>query len=108
MAEQVARLPGAVREVIVFIDETPATSSSPAAWPSAGAAGSVQDFLQELSRGAGRSGIPRWLHLLGFLRHGTTIWLSTHAGGHQARQALRLGGRCGIPHGNRRTSSLPR
>jgi hypothetical protein len=45
IAEQVARLPGEVREAIVFIDEAPAASSAPAAGP---AAGSVEDLFAEM------------------------------------------------------------
>ena len=48
IAEQVARLPGEVREAIVFIDEAPAASSAPGARASTGAAGSVEDFFAEM------------------------------------------------------------
>ena len=47
IAEQVSRLPGEVREAIVFIDEAPA-APSPGAGPSPGAAASVEDFFAEM------------------------------------------------------------
>jgi hypothetical protein len=37
-----------VREAIVFIDDTPAVSSGPAASPSAGAPGSVEEIFAEM------------------------------------------------------------
>ena len=48
IARQVSQLPGEVREAIVFIDEAPAASSSPAGGPPPGATGSVEDFFAEM------------------------------------------------------------
>jgi hypothetical protein len=48
IAEQGARLPGEVREAIVFIDEAPAPSSGSETRPSTGAAGSVEDLFAEM------------------------------------------------------------
>jgi hypothetical protein len=48
IAEQVSKLPGEVREAIVFIDEPPAAPSAPGAGPSAGGAASVEDFFAEM------------------------------------------------------------
>ena len=48
IAEQVSRLPGEVREAIVFIDEAPPASAAPGGAPPVGAAGSVDDFFAEM------------------------------------------------------------
>ena len=47
IAEQVSQLPGEVREAIVFIDETPASTAARNG-PAAGVAGSTEELFVEM------------------------------------------------------------